>query len=67
MSKTVFLGPIFISSWQFFYLVFLVPEKVQSGSWKNKKLPTLQKSVCCEIGKIFTDEFVESQKRPFLF
>ena len=41
MSKTAFLGPIFFSSWQFSYLLFLVPEKVQSGSWQNKKLRTL--------------------------
>ena len=42
MSKTAFLGPnFFFSSWQFSYLLFLVPEKVQSGSWQNKKLRTL--------------------------
>ena len=37
----LFRVQLFFSSWQFSYLVILVPEKAQSGSYQNKKLPTL--------------------------
>ena len=39
--KMLFWGPVVFRSWQFSYLVILVPEKVQSGSCQNKKLRTL--------------------------
>ena len=52
MAKRAFLGQKFFSSWQFSYLLFLVPGKGQSSSWQNKKLRTLNYSGLYGLAKV---------------